>query len=83
MGGLRLPIENTEKTKKKKKNNKNHVVCKPDFKLPVALSAPRSACLADFQPPGASNSLPGLKSEKNLKTNGEFLEKVVSKALST
>jgi hypothetical protein len=48
---------------------KNKLACNPDFKLPVVLSAPRSAFLAYFQPPGASKSLPGLKSEKNTKTN--------------
>jgi hypothetical protein len=42
-------------------------VCNPDFKLLVALGVPRSAFLADFQPAGASNSLPGLKSKKTHK----------------
>jgi hypothetical protein len=50
---------------KKTKNIKTKVVCNPDFKLLVALGAPRSAFLADSQPPGASNSPPGLEIEKN------------------
>jgi hypothetical protein len=41
-------------------------VCIPDFKLLVALSVLRSGFLADFQPPGASNSPPGLKKQKKL-----------------
>jgi hypothetical protein len=54
-----------EKTFQKTKNIKTKVVCNPDFKLLVALGAPRSAFLADFQPPGASKSPPGLEIEKN------------------
>jgi hypothetical protein len=49
---------NSLKTFQKQKNN---VVCNPDSGRAVVLSAPRSAFLADFQPPGASKSLPGLK----------------------
>jgi hypothetical protein len=49
-----------------KKQNKK-LACNPDFKLLVALGAPRSAFLAYFQPAGASNSLPGLKSNKKHK----------------
>jgi hypothetical protein len=44
-------------------------VCNPDFKLLVALSAPRSGFLPSFQPPGASGSPPGLKSKKDKKTS--------------
>jgi hypothetical protein len=36
---------------------KHKLACNPDFKLLVVLGAPRSAFLAYFQPPGASNSL--------------------------
>jgi hypothetical protein len=43
-------LEKSYKTKK----HSNNVACNPDFKLLVALSAPRSAFLADFQPAGAS-----------------------------
>jgi hypothetical protein len=50
------------------KNNKNKVACIPDSGRAVALGAPRSAFLADFQPAGASKSLPGLKSKKQQKT---------------
>jgi hypothetical protein len=54
----------------KTKKHKNHVVCNPDSGLLVALGVPRSAFLANFQPAGASRSPPGLKSKKNIKTNG-------------
>jgi hypothetical protein len=54
---------------KKTKNIKTKVVCNPDFKLLVALGAPRSGFLADFQPAGASKSLPGLKLKSSKKTH--------------
>jgi hypothetical protein len=44
------------KTFKNKKKHKSNVACNPDFKLLVALSVPRSAVLAYFQPAGASRS---------------------------
>jgi hypothetical protein len=44
------------------------LACSPDFKLLVALGAPRSALLADFQPPGASKRASlGSKSKKRQK----------------
>jgi hypothetical protein len=50
--------------KKQEQIHKHNLVCKPDFKPLVALSVPRGAFLAYFQPAGASRSLPGLKSNK-------------------
>jgi hypothetical protein len=46
---------------------KNKLACNPDLGPAVALSAPRSASLAHFQPPGASRSPPGLKGNKTQK----------------
>jgi hypothetical protein len=46
---------------------KKHVVCNPDSGLLVALTVPRSAFLAYFQPAGASRSLEGSNSEKRRK----------------
>jgi hypothetical protein len=40
--------------KQKQKNTKTHVACNADSGAAVALSVPRSAFLADFQPAGAS-----------------------------
>jgi hypothetical protein len=64
-------IPSHEKTKRQVKHwrrktekQENHVVCTPDSGPAVALSAPRSASLADSQPPGASKSLPGLEIAK-------------------
>jgi hypothetical protein len=37
--------------------------------LPVALGLPRSAFLAEFQPAGASESLPGAQRQKQHKTS--------------
>jgi hypothetical protein len=48
-----------------KTTTKTPPACIPDFKLLVALSAPRNAFLAEKQPPGASKSLQGSKFEKN------------------
>jgi hypothetical protein len=42
----------------------NHLACNPDLGRAVALSVPRSAFLAEKQPPGASRSLPSSKSPK-------------------
>jgi hypothetical protein len=49
------------KTVKKQKHN---LACNPDFSLLVALSVPRSAFLADFQPAGASRRPDASKSKK-------------------
>jgi hypothetical protein len=74
-------------------------VCNPDFKLLVALSVPRSAFLAYFQPAGASRRPKRGNAKIHKKDNLireweigfsictcgflECLEKVVSKALPT
>jgi hypothetical protein len=50
------------------KTLENHLACIPDSKLLVALSAPRSAFLAEKQPAGASRSLQGSSFEKAGKT---------------
>jgi hypothetical protein len=50
------------------RNKKTKVACNPDLGPAVVLSAPRSAFLADFQPPGASKSLPGAQEQKQQKT---------------
>jgi hypothetical protein len=54
--------------KKHFKKQKNNVACIPDSGLLVVLSVPRSACLAYFQPAGASRSLQGLNPQKAGKT---------------
>jgi hypothetical protein len=62
-----------EPNKKQAKTNlldfpkKTRVVCNPDLGPAVVLGAPRSAFLADFQPPGASRSPPGLKLKNSIK----------------
>ena len=50
------------------KTNKNNVACNADFGRAVALRVPRSAFLAEKQPPGASRSLRNSKFEKAEKT---------------
>ena len=49
--------------KKHKKQQKTNVACNADSGAAVALSAPRSAILAYFQPAGASGSLQGSQSK--------------------
>jgi hypothetical protein len=67
-----VSVHRMKKTKRRGKDylkafekQKNNLVCNPDFKLLVALGAPRSGFLADFQPPGASKSPAGLKLKKS------------------
>jgi hypothetical protein len=55
--------ENILKTVKKQKHN---LACNPDFSLLVALSVPRSAFLAYFQPAGASRRPKRGNPHKNL-----------------
>jgi hypothetical protein len=49
------------------KKQKNKGACNPDSGPAVVLGAPRSGSLADFQPEGASKSLPGLQGKKRQK----------------
>jgi hypothetical protein len=65
-GGAALGLDEKRgnKTLHKNEKTKTSSICNADSGLLVALSVPRSAFLADFQPAGASRSLQGSKLEK-------------------